>query len=328
MNFRRTLFACYRGYITGAIVNNIAPLLFIVFQREYSISFEMLGRLVLFNFGTQVIDWSNAATKPGEGHARATLMLLVRHATELLDGVAILVRASAIQASQPLVRGLFETFLAVEYIASADTENRALAYQTAYAHARIALYERLDEATLPGKQLRGTLTKDKDVPNFDIDRIGFDATSAKKNLDNLLAEPEFAPIEQEWQNIRAGGRRGAIPWFSFFGGPRNLEELAGQLGHIAMYEFLYRSYSGTVHAENVMRFAVPDANGKAAMLGLRHPLEAQRLCSLAVSIILKMYRMVIRTLASDKEDDFAVWYVTDIRRPYLKMLGGPLIIPR
>jgi hypothetical protein len=50
----RTRRACYTGYITQAIVNNLAPLLFIVFQKRYHISYEMLGRLVLLNFAVQL----------------------------------------------------------------------------------------------------------------------------------------------------------------------------------------------------------------------------------------------------------------------------------
>ncbi|HEX8834208.1 MAG TPA: MFS transporter [Abditibacteriaceae bacterium] len=55
MTFDHTRRACYTGYITQAIVNNLAPLLFIVFQTLYHISYEMLGRLVLLNFATQLI---------------------------------------------------------------------------------------------------------------------------------------------------------------------------------------------------------------------------------------------------------------------------------
>ena len=51
---RNTLFACYLGYVTQAIVNNLAPLLFIVFQEKFHISYEMIGRLILVNFGTQI----------------------------------------------------------------------------------------------------------------------------------------------------------------------------------------------------------------------------------------------------------------------------------
>lgn len=53
--YRNTTFACYRGFITQAIVNNLAPLLFIIFQTDFSISYGRLGQLVLFNFGTQLL---------------------------------------------------------------------------------------------------------------------------------------------------------------------------------------------------------------------------------------------------------------------------------
>lgn len=53
--FKHTLTACYTGYITQAVVVNLAPLLFIVFREQYNISYEMLGRLILLNFGTQIV---------------------------------------------------------------------------------------------------------------------------------------------------------------------------------------------------------------------------------------------------------------------------------
>jgi fucose permease len=55
MGFDSTRRACYTGYVTQAIVNNLAPLLFIVFQTRYDVPVEMLGRLVLLNFATQLV---------------------------------------------------------------------------------------------------------------------------------------------------------------------------------------------------------------------------------------------------------------------------------
>lgn len=53
--YKHTLRACYFGYIIQAIVNNLAPLLFVVFQEQFHISFEMIGRLILINFTTQIV---------------------------------------------------------------------------------------------------------------------------------------------------------------------------------------------------------------------------------------------------------------------------------
>lgn len=53
--YKHTLKACYVGYITQAIVNNLAPILFIIFQQQFHISFEEIGRLILVNFATQTL---------------------------------------------------------------------------------------------------------------------------------------------------------------------------------------------------------------------------------------------------------------------------------
>ena len=37
-NFKNTVFACYRGYITQGIVNNLSPLFFVLFQNKFGIS--------------------------------------------------------------------------------------------------------------------------------------------------------------------------------------------------------------------------------------------------------------------------------------------------
>lgn len=53
--FQHTLYACYMGSVTLAVVANLAPLLFVVFQKQYAISFTQVGSLVLVNFLTQLI---------------------------------------------------------------------------------------------------------------------------------------------------------------------------------------------------------------------------------------------------------------------------------
>ena len=54
-NYNHTLNACYLGYITQAIVNNFAPLLFLTFQSTYQISLDKIALLVSFNFGVQLL---------------------------------------------------------------------------------------------------------------------------------------------------------------------------------------------------------------------------------------------------------------------------------
>ena len=61
MTYRHTLYASYLGYVTQAIVNNLPPLLFIVFSRDFGISLEKIGLLISLNFGVQIAtDWACA----------------------------------------------------------------------------------------------------------------------------------------------------------------------------------------------------------------------------------------------------------------------------
>lgn len=55
VSYKSTRMACYRGYIVQGIVNNISPLFFVIFQREFGISYAMISSLILFNFVTQIL---------------------------------------------------------------------------------------------------------------------------------------------------------------------------------------------------------------------------------------------------------------------------------
>jgi fucose permease len=54
-NYKSTLHACYLGYITQALIINLPPLLFVVFQEKFGLSYTMLGSLVATVFVTQLI---------------------------------------------------------------------------------------------------------------------------------------------------------------------------------------------------------------------------------------------------------------------------------
>lgn len=54
-SYKRTIYACYVGFITQAIVNNLGPLLFLTFQRQFAVSVEKIGFLITLNFGVQLL---------------------------------------------------------------------------------------------------------------------------------------------------------------------------------------------------------------------------------------------------------------------------------
>jgi len=54
-SYEHTIYACYIGYITQAIVNNFVPLLFLTFVREMNLSLSRITLLTTFNFLVQLL---------------------------------------------------------------------------------------------------------------------------------------------------------------------------------------------------------------------------------------------------------------------------------
>lgn len=54
LTYKHTLLAGYAGYITQAIVNNLAPLLFIIFRDSFNIELSKITLLITFNFLIQL----------------------------------------------------------------------------------------------------------------------------------------------------------------------------------------------------------------------------------------------------------------------------------
>lgn len=54
-NYQLTMYACFIGYIVQAIVNNFIPLLFVTFQKQYSIPLSQITLLITLNFGIQLL---------------------------------------------------------------------------------------------------------------------------------------------------------------------------------------------------------------------------------------------------------------------------------
>ena len=55
LNYTSTKIASYAGLFVQAIVNNFLPILFIALHDVYKIGYEKLGRLIMFNFVTQLV---------------------------------------------------------------------------------------------------------------------------------------------------------------------------------------------------------------------------------------------------------------------------------
>lgn len=180
---------------------------------EFSAFFDDCNACLIHAFNAA----HEAAAKSNEQY-HVTILLLVRHVIESLDGVSILVFKGGSHPCQPLLRSALEAVLGILYILEGDTKRRALAYQVAHAHKRIKFHEKLDPTTDAGKDLRDLLKDDPCLEVFNkLPRV--DYPKLIQNLKGMLAAPDFQPIEQEWQTLKKKRKNKEPEWFNLFGGP-------------------------------------------------------------------------------------------------------------
>ncbi|MCH5316033.1 MAG: MFS transporter [Eubacterium sp.] len=55
LNYNKTIYACFIGYIVQAVVNNFVPLLFLTFEKGLSIPLSKITLLVTVNFAVQLL---------------------------------------------------------------------------------------------------------------------------------------------------------------------------------------------------------------------------------------------------------------------------------
>ena len=83
-NYQLTMYACFIGYIVQAIVNNFLPLLFVTFQKTYSIPLTQITLLITLNFGIQlVIDMLSAGFVDKIGYRASAIIAHVCSAAGL-----------------------------------------------------------------------------------------------------------------------------------------------------------------------------------------------------------------------------------------------------
>lgn len=113
-DYGATLRASYAGYVTQAIVNNLAPLLFIIFQESYGISFYQITFLITMNFGIQLlVDLISASAVDKIGYKKSIVFAHVVSAAGI-GSMAILPGYGGLMAAAVLYAvggGLIEVLL-------------------------------------------------------------------------------------------------------------------------------------------------------------------------------------------------------------------------
>ena len=259
------------------------------------------------NFGTHIMKWC-AESKAWKDERILPVLLSFRHALELLDSVSILIRFGLADPCKILLRCLFETCMAIEYILQEDTERRSMSFLVWHIRRKIKTWMQNLSDSKEQKQICALLKKDSIAYNFKIPSIN-DVSQRISKLEAMLDDPLYQEAVKEYDRIRTKEKKHPKYWFNLFDGPKNTIELANHLDHPGLYEILYRSWSGPIHGTGIIdeniRF---ESDGCPSVIQIRWSSYAPCATSLAIGFALLLFQKMIDFHTPDKKPELEKWH--------------------
>jgi hypothetical protein len=250
------------------------------------------------------------------GDENLGVLMPFHHLVEMLDGTEALLDQSCVAASGATLRSAYEASLAVRYVLQADTKRRALCYVAADIFDRIRWYEEKDPSTPRGAAFFRDMGigPDSDFPLPDP-VLARERVAA---LRGMLSQPDYGTVAAEY--ARAAAKRRIPPWYSLFGGPASLRDLAGRLGAVDDYLILYRTWSRTAHAVDLER-QLTSADGEGAVHVIRAPWGIPGMYHLACGLGVEAAKAVLAHYRPGELGRFAGWLLGSIQ-PALDKLAA------
>lgn len=260
------------------------------------------------NFGTHIISWDVKEAIGNDENIPVAMML--RHILELNDSISILIKNSSIDPCKPLLRCVLETFFGLEYLLENDTKNRALGFLVWHFHHQIKSSKKLLPTEQAHIQLLRKLQSDISIPNGIKPPVIPGIDKHIQYLETQLTLPLFSNIEAEYQNLINSGNSNP-KWYQLFNGPKSIEQLANHLNRQALYEILYRAWSGPTHGTDIILSKLrQDSPGQSEIVQIRFPKDAQVVTQYAFILSLLTYGIIINKRIPKHKDNFDQWYLT------------------
>ncbi len=84
LTYKHTVIACYLTYITSAVSNNLVPLLFVTFNKQFGLTLDKLAFIITMNFGIQIfVDLAGAKFADRIGYKKLVMT------AQLFDAVGL-----------------------------------------------------------------------------------------------------------------------------------------------------------------------------------------------------------------------------------------------
>jgi hypothetical protein len=276
-------------------------------------------------FGTHVLQWHMQTVEGGD--EVGPISLSIRNILELMGAISSCVRNSNIDPCKILLRAMLESYFGLAYMLQADTRRRGFAFLAVEANQRLKQLKSFDPSILTRtpvttlSEVKETRDSFPDVPSSDV------IATAIRDTEEFLKTTGVQEALAEIGRMRKGKAKRNPNWYSLYDGPSNLEELSSRIGEESLYSFFYRYWSRSTHGIDIVQGKLGRTeSGRAGILQLDIPANAQNISQMTINIALPAYRLIVIIFSPDKLEDFARWYLTEIQGLFMEFTKKQFIV--
>jgi hypothetical protein len=174
--------------------------------------------------------------------------VLLRQIVAMLDGLDVLLTNGATYAAHLQMRALFEAAVYIDWILQGDSEKKTDYF---YVHnlRRKRLWAARTQPGLPVSEQFEKMMSEAGVPLTDAARKS--SAELIEEIDRVLAQPEFAEINQDFEQCKKKKGR-EVPWYLPLG-PASFASVARAVKREAYYMLFYGIASEVMHSSSYDR---------------------------------------------------------------------------
>jgi hypothetical protein len=243
--------------------------------------------------------------------------VLLKQIVAMLDAAEELLSAGCCHAAFLPARAAFEASIYADWIMISDSERRATRFVVRNYRDERLWANRAIPDTDQAKAFR-ELTAGLGVDvNANRPTLSSEATALLDEVNRILAQPELAVIDAEFNEARQKRKRD-VEWYQL-DGLGSIRDVARAVGRLPEYELFYSKGSQIAHTgsyKDHVRFS----NEHLKLLPVRHLKDVNDLLNILGSVGIGTFRKFLDRYRPDEVPAYIQKYRDDWRDPYL---GAP-----
>lgn len=214
-------------------------------------------------------------------------------------------------------RALLELSFQLEWLLERDSDKRAKQFYVSLLRKKKMLNELYMGNSSGSNDLFTSFTnRGFNDPTTYLNSYVNLVNNQNNSIDTILAKSEYSNINQEFD--RTGRNNYDVNWYSIFGGPSSIRQLANSINRMVEYQVFYSSYSQFMHSSHFEK-NVTFEDRKVIFENIRSVENILPDLNFACSLIFRVYRWITLKYLPSESQQFGMKYLQDWREQYHKL---------